>query len=133
MGPVQNTIDDSYTIRSIAICSYLVSVFQRCREASRKSQSESSGCSSSPPPTTTSQFIMFPELSKEIQIFISAYSDLFTSPSCSDSELCAEIAREVGRHYRPGVTFFTGGKISRFEVSVVTSCPGRLQCPHTSP
>ncbi|KAI7368636.1 hypothetical protein KC354_g2536 [Hortaea werneckii] len=58
---------------------------------------------------------MSPELSKEVQSFISAYSDLFTSPSCSDSELCAEVARKVGQHYRPGVTFFTGGKISRFE------------------
>ncbi|KAI6839296.1 hypothetical protein KC365_g6049 [Hortaea werneckii] len=66
---------------------------------------------------------MSPELSKEVETFISAYSDLFTSPSCSDSELCAEIARKVGQHYRPGVTFFTGGKISRFEVSVVTSSP----------
>ena len=68
---------------------------------------------------------MSPELSKEVQSFISAYSDLFTSPSCSDSELCAEVARKVGQHYRPGVTFFTGGKISRFEVSVVTSSPAK--------
>ncbi|KAI7371365.1 hypothetical protein KC354_g600 [Hortaea werneckii] len=58
---------------------------------------------------------MSPELIKEVGTFISAYSDLFTSPSCSDSELCAEVARKVGQHYRLGVTFFTGGKISRFE------------------
>ncbi|RMY04661.1 hypothetical protein D0868_06830 [Hortaea werneckii] len=69
---------------------------------------------------------MSSELSKEIQSFISACSDLFSSPSYSASELCAEVARKVGHHYWPSVTFFIGGKISRFEASVTQEEAAKL-------
>ncbi|KAK3111422.1 hypothetical protein LTR53_013357 [Teratosphaeriaceae sp. CCFEE 6253] len=47
--------------------------------------------------------------------FIADYSALFSSPACSSPHGCAGIADQVGKRYRPGVTFFTNGTISRFE------------------
>lgn len=55
-------------------------------------------------------------LKSEATAFVSRYSNLFASPACSDPDLCSNIARQVAQHYRSGVTFFTRGKITRFEV-----------------
>ena len=48
--------------------------------------------------------------------FAQAYADLFAKPECSTSGAIAGVAAEIGTYYRPGVTFFTNGKITRFEV-----------------
>lgn len=57
------------------------------------------------------------DIETEAQAFAQRYAALFSSPSCSSSDGVAQIADEVGKHYRPGVTFFTNGVISRFTVS----------------
>ena len=48
--------------------------------------------------------------------FALSYSKHFSSPKASSSEEVGELAKAIGQLYRPGVTFFTNGKISRFEV-----------------
>lgn len=50
----------------------------------------------------------------EAEAFATLYAALFSSPACSSPEHVAEVATRIGQHYRPGVTFFTNGQISRF-------------------
>ena len=55
-------------------------------------------------------------LKAEAEAFAEAYAALFSSPACSSEENVAEVAAKVARHYRPGMTMFTNGAISRFGV-----------------
>ena len=48
--------------------------------------------------------------------FIHSYAALFSSPKASSAEQVAELAKEIGPCYRPGMTMYTNGQISRFEV-----------------
>ena len=52
----------------------------------------------------------------EAEAFAKSYAAFFSSPAASSSEQVAELAKEIGKHYRPGMTMFTNGQISRFEV-----------------
>ncbi|KAK4548670.1 hypothetical protein LTR36_009581 [Oleoguttula mirabilis] len=52
----------------------------------------------------------------EAEAFAKVYAALFSSPACSSAEHVAEVASSIGKHYRPGITFFTNGGISRFDV-----------------
>jgi hypothetical protein len=55
-------------------------------------------------------------LEAEVKSFIDSYSALFSSPGTSSTAHVAQVAEDVSKHYRAGVTFFTNGQISRFEV-----------------
>ena len=61
--------------------------------------------------------VMSQSIQAEAETFAKSYATLFSSPACSSSEDVAHIANEVGKRYRPGITFFTNGQITRFEVS----------------
>jgi len=52
----------------------------------------------------------------ETEVFARRYAALFSSPDCSSDEHVANIAAEVAKYYRPGLTIFTNGVISKFEV-----------------
>ncbi|KAK0361640.1 hypothetical protein LTR91_018987 [Friedmanniomyces endolithicus] len=58
---------------------------------------------------------MSQSIQAEAETFAKSYVTLFSSPACSSSEDVAHIANEVGKRYRPGITFFTNGQITRFE------------------
>ncbi|CAJ2503253.1 Uu.00g106470.m01.CDS01 [Anthostomella pinea] len=58
---------------------------------------------------------MAQSIQSEADAFIKRYAALFSSPCCSSPDEAGQLADEVGKHYRPGVTFFTNGEISRFE------------------
>ncbi|KAK5685192.1 hypothetical protein LTS10_003269 [Elasticomyces elasticus] len=58
---------------------------------------------------------MAPNIQTEAEAFAKSYATLFSSPACSTSDGVAGIAEDVGRRYRPGVTMFTNGRITRFE------------------
>ncbi|KAK1815798.1 hypothetical protein LTR12_009782 [Friedmanniomyces endolithicus] len=58
---------------------------------------------------------MSQSIQAEAETFAKSYATLFSSPACSSLEDVAHIANKVGKRYRPGMTFFTNGQITRFE------------------
>ncbi|TKA64491.1 hypothetical protein B0A55_10727 [Friedmanniomyces simplex] len=60
---------------------------------------------------------MSQSIQAKAEAFATSYAALFSSPACSSPDGVAQIANEVGKRYRPGITFFTNGQITRFEVS----------------
>lgn len=58
---------------------------------------------------------MGPTVQAQAHTFAKSYAALFSSPDASSSEHVADVAKKVGQHYRPGMTMFTNGQISRFE------------------
>jgi hypothetical protein len=60
---------------------------------------------------------MSDELIAQAKTFARSYAALFSSPAACSSEYVADLAKEIARYYRPGMTMFTNGQISRFEAS----------------
>ncbi|KAK0260524.1 hypothetical protein LTR01_002488 [Friedmanniomyces endolithicus] len=58
---------------------------------------------------------MSQNIQAEAEVFAISYATLFSSPACSSSDGVAQIANEVGKRYRPGITFFTNGHITQLE------------------
>lgn len=56
------------------------------------------------------------EFKAYVRDFIQAYASLFASSDASDPERVGALAELIGRFYRPGMTMFTNGQVSRFEV-----------------
>jgi hypothetical protein len=55
-------------------------------------------------------------LAVEAEGFANDYAAHFSSPKCSSPKEIPEIAEQISKFYRPGMTFFTNGHITRFEV-----------------
>lgn len=51
----------------------------------------------------------------EVRAFVKSYAALFASPDASSAMNVKALASTIGKQYRPGVTFFTEGEISRFD------------------
>ena len=63
------------------------------------------------------------KLLAQAETFARSYAALFSSPAACSSEDVADLAKEIGRYYRPGMTMFTNGQISRFEVVLAVPPP----------
>ncbi len=62
------------------------------------------------------------QLEKEIRTFIESYAPLFASPDACSMDRVTALCEKIGPHYRPGMTMFTNGKVSRFKVCLPPSC-----------
>ncbi|KAK5173859.1 uncharacterized protein LTR77_002540 [Saxophila tyrrhenica] len=51
----------------------------------------------------------------EATSFVHSYAALFASPDASSPDHVGALCEKIGRHYRPGMTMFTNGQISRFD------------------
>jgi hypothetical protein len=60
---------------------------------------------------------MADKVNAQAEVFARSYAALFSSSAASSSEHVADLAKDIGKYYRPGMTMFTNGQISRFEVS----------------
>ena len=69
---------------------------------------------------------MSTQVESQAQAFARSYAALFSSPDACSTERVADLAKKIGTFYRPGMTMFTNGQISRFEVGSRTIVPKEL-------
>ena len=60
---------------------------------------------------------MSSNIEREAEKFAEHYAALFSDPAASSSKDVGALTKKIGECYRPGMTMFTNGKVSRFEVS----------------
>ena len=59
---------------------------------------------------------MLSNIETEAKTFIESYVALFSSPDANSAERIPELAKKIGACFRPGVTLFSNGKITKIEV-----------------